>query len=233
MKKVLIFVMLFCIVPAWADEIILTMHDNRFYSEKDPKLANAGDVTAISDIYYYYNPTNKTLKVTQIEWLADGNGGEYQAPYDSVFNYTDITFDNMCEVLGVSYGVSYCDDVIQSKINEMRAEYESLSDSVKHPVDKYTLKSANEYTDARVNAMEKKLSSGIASASAMSAVAVSNVSKGEVSVGGGYGYYNSRSAIAFGAAVGVSDNWSVNAAVGLADSNVSCRAGTNYKFKLF
>lgn len=228
MKKVLIFVMLFCIVPAWAGETVLTMHDNRFYTEKDPKSAAAGDLTAISDISYYYNPTNKTLKVTQIEWLADGNGGEYQAPYDSVFNYTDITFDNMCEVLGVSY----CDDVIQSKINEMRTQYES-SLSGKHPIDKYTLKSANEYTDARVNAMEKKLSSGIASASAMSAVAVSNVSKGEVSVGGGYGYYNSRSAVAFGAAVGVSDNWSVNAAVGLADSNVSCRAGTNYKFKLF
>ena len=96
-----------------------------------------------------------------------------------------------------------------------------------------SLKSAYDYTDSRVNAMEEELSAGIASAAAMSSVAVSGVGKGEVSVGGGYGYYNSQSAVALGAAMGLSDNWSVNAAAGLADSNVTFRAGTNYKFKLF
>ena len=96
-----------------------------------------------------------------------------------------------------------------------------------------TLKAANAYTDNRVNTLEKELSAGIASAAAMSSVAVSGVSKGEVSVGAGYGYYNSQSAVAFGAAMGLTDNWSINAAAGLADSNVSFRAGTNYKFKLF
>lgn len=95
------------------------------------------------------------------------------------------------------------------------------------------LKSAYDYTDSKVNALEEDLSAGIASAAAMSSVAVSGVGKGEVSVGGGYGYYNSQSAIALGAAMGLSDNWSVNAAAGLADSNVTFRAGTNYKFKLF
>lgn len=96
-----------------------------------------------------------------------------------------------------------------------------------------TLQSANAYTDAQINSLEEELSAGIASAVAMSSVAVSNVAKGEVSVGGGYGYYNSQSAFAFGAAMGLSDNWSVNAAAGLSDSNVTFRAGTNYKFKLF
>ncbi len=95
------------------------------------------------------------------------------------------------------------------------------------------LKSAYDYTDSKVNALEEDLSAGIASAAAMSSVAVSGVGKGEVSVGGGYGYYNSQSAIALGAAMGLTDNWSVNAAAGLADSNVTFRAGTNYKFKLF
>ena len=95
------------------------------------------------------------------------------------------------------------------------------------------LKSAYDYTDSKVNAMEEELSAGIASAAAMSSVAVSGVGKGEVSVGGGYGYYNSQSAVALGAAMGLSDNWSVNAAAGLSDSNVTFRAGTNYKFKLF
>ena len=96
-----------------------------------------------------------------------------------------------------------------------------------------TLRAANEYTDNRVNTLEKELSAGIASAAAMSSVAVSGVSKGEVSVGGGYGYYNSHSAVALGAAMGLTDNWSINAAAALSDSNVSFRAGTNYKFKLF
>lgn len=95
------------------------------------------------------------------------------------------------------------------------------------------LKSAYDYTDHKVGALEEDLSAGVASAVAMSSVAVSGVGKGEVSVGGGYGYYNSQSAIALGAAMGISDNWSVNAAAGLADSNVTFRAGTNYKFKLF
>ena len=95
------------------------------------------------------------------------------------------------------------------------------------------LKSAYDYTDRKVDALEDDLSAGIASAAAMSSVAVSGVGRGEVSVGGGYGYYNSQSAIALGAAMGLTDNWSVNAAAGLADSNVTFRAGTNYKFKLF
>ena len=95
------------------------------------------------------------------------------------------------------------------------------------------LKSAYDYTDRKVDALEDELSAGIASAAAMSSVAVSGVGRGEVSVGGGYGYYNSQSAIALGAAMGLTDNWSVNAAAGLADSNVTFRAGTNYKFKLF
>ena len=96
-----------------------------------------------------------------------------------------------------------------------------------------SLKSAYDYTDKRVDALEEELSAGIASAAAMSSVVVSNVAKGEVSIGGGYGYYNSQSAVALGAAIGLTDNWSVNAAAGLSDSNVTVRAGTNYKFKLF
>ena len=96
-----------------------------------------------------------------------------------------------------------------------------------------SLQAAKDYTDVRFDELDQELSAGVASAVAMSSVAVSNVGKGELSVGGGYGYYNNQSAIAFGAAMGISDNWSVNAAAGLSDSNVTFRAGTNYKFKLF
>ena len=102
--------------------------------------------------------------------------------------------------------------------------------------DAMTLSKANSYTDSRVNTLEKNVSGGVAAATALSAVNVGNVKKGEVSVGGGYGYYNSQSAMAFGAAMGLSDRWSVNAGAGIASGDktqVSFRAGTNYKFKLF
>ena len=99
-----------------------------------------------------------------------------------------------------------------------------------------TLNQANAYTDAKVDTLEKNVSGGIAAATALSAVEVSNVKRGEMSVGGGYGYYNGQSAGAFGMAMGLSDNWSVNAGAGIAsgdETQVAFRAGTNYKFKLF
>ena len=102
--------------------------------------------------------------------------------------------------------------------------------------DALTLKQANAYTNKKVDTLEKNVSGGVAAATALSAVSVSNVGKGEVSVGGGLGYYNSQSAVAFGAAMGLSDRWSVNAGAGIATGDktqVSFRAGTNYKFKLF
>ena len=102
--------------------------------------------------------------------------------------------------------------------------------------DALTLSKANSYTDSRVNTLEKNVSGGVAAATALSSVGVSNVKKGEMSVGGGYGYYNNQSAMAFGAAMGLSDNWSINAGAGIASGDktqVTFRAGTNYKFKLF
>ncbi|MBQ0013375.1 MAG: YadA C-terminal domain-containing protein [Proteobacteria bacterium] len=90
--------------------------------------------------------------------------------------------------------------------------------------------------DSKVNELDENLSAGIASSVALSSVAVANVQKGEMSVGGGYGNYNSKSAMAFGAALGITNNWSANAGVGLGfgkDTKASFRVGTNYKFKLF
>ena len=255
MKRVIAVLLGLYSMPVMADNLLLTGYDDSFYSENDPAAAGAGDLTGISDTYYYYDPFNKTLVVQQTEWLGDGAGGEYEAPYDSTYYYTGVTFDNMCRKLG------YCDDRIQKIINEMRTEYEDYLSVSKEPERKieqeikdrinadeltlqkakaYTdeqtalmLKSANDYTDRKVGAMEKELSAGIASTAAMSSVEVSNVTKGEVSIGGGYGYYNSQSAVALGAAMGLTDHWSVNAAAGVADSNIAFRAGTNYKFKLF
>lgn len=84
-----------------------------------------------------------------------------------------------------------------------------------------------------VSDIEKDLSAGIASVAALSSVAVSDVARGEVSMGGGYGYHNGESAAAFGFAIGLTDNWSMNAGAGISSADTTFRAGTNYKFKLF
>ena len=112
--------------------------------------------------------------------------------------------------------------------NAMRNEFASANAE--------TLARANAYTDKKVDTLEKNVSGGVAAATALSAVSVSNVKRGEVSVGGGYGYYNDQSAVALGATMGLSDNWSVNAGAGVATGDktqFAIRAGTNYKFKLF
>lgn len=85
----------------------------------------------------------------------------------------------------------------------------------------------------RISDMNHELAAGIANVAALSAVAVSDVRQGEVSLGGGYGYHNAQSAVAFGTAIGLTDNWSMNAGVGFNDYDVTVRAGTNVKFKLF
>ena len=95
------------------------------------------------------------------------------------------------------------------------------------------LKSANEYTDRRVEHLEKDMSAGIANATALSAVAIPNVKKGQLAFSGGYGYYNSQSAVAFGATMGLTDNWSVNLGTGISDKSTSFRAGTTYILDLF
>ncbi len=99
--------------------------------------------------------------------------------------------------------------------------------------DTLTLAKANAYTDERVNELEKDMSSGIASATALSAVSVPNVKKGQLAVSGGYGYYNSQSAFALGAAVGLTSKWSANVGAALSDRNATFRAGTSYLIDLF
>ena len=131
------------------------------------------------------------------------------------------------------------DSALQSAIDNETARAQAAEAAIRNDFaagDAATLAKANAYTDKKVDTLEKNVSGGIAAATALSAVSVSNVSKGEVSVGGGYGYYNDQSAVALGATLGLSDRWSVNAGAGLATGDkaqFAIRAGTNYKFKLF
>nr|MBQ0091628.1 YadA-like family protein [Candidatus Enterousia merdequi] len=126
-------------------------------------------------------------------------------------------------------------DKIEQEVATARAA-EDLIRSKFEAADAATLQTANAYTDKKVDTLEKNVSGGVAAATALSAVEVSNVKKGEMSVGGGYGYYNGQSAVAVGAALGLCDSWSVNAGAGIAQGDktqFSVRAGANYKFKLF
>jgi autotransporter adhesin len=125
----------------------------------------------------------------------------------------------------LSIAQNYTDDQIEVAMNNMR-DYADTRDAL-------FLNQANAYTDKRIEKLDKDLSAGIASSAALSSVAVSGVKKGEVSFGAGFGHHNSQSAAAFGAVMGLSDGWSVNAGAGFSNSNVTVRAGTNYKFKLF
>lgn len=111
--------------------------------------------------------------------------------------------------------------------NELRSGLELHEENV--------LRNARTYTDKQVSKLEDNMSAGIASTAALSSVAVSGVGAGEVSIGGGYGYYNGKSALALGAAMGVKKNWTINAGAGLGmnGGDVTIRAGTNYKFKAF
>ena len=181
------------------------------------------------------------------QWVDDTLGIE-SANEDAV--KTALTGTNAGESTTITEAINTLDDVVSANTTNIAANTTAIADEVANRIaaddavlasakayadaqNSMSLQAANDYTDVRFNELDKELSAGIASVAAMSSVAVSNVGKGEVSVGGGYGYYNSQSAVAFGAAMGLSDNWTVNAAAGLSDSNVTFRAGTNYKFKLF
>ncbi len=145
------------------------------------------------------------------------------AGYGITDAYTTGEVDNL--VNGAKdFAKGYTDGIANGLRNEFAA------------ADALTLRSANAYTDSKVKSLEKNMSGGVAAATALSAVSVGNVNRGEVSVGGGYGYFNGQSAMAFGAAMGLSDSWSINAGAGIASGDstqFSIRAGTNYKFKMF
>ena len=189
---------------------------------------NAGESTTITeaintlDDVVSANATNIAANTTAIETeVARATAAEAELDGKISANATNIAANTTAIADEVANRIA-ADDAVLASAKAYADAQNSMS-----------LQAANDYTDVRFNELDKELSAGIASVAAMSSVAVSNVGKGEVSVGGGYGYYNSQSAVAFGAAMGLSDNWTVNAAAGLSDSNVTFRAGTNYKFKLF
>lgn len=144
---------------------------------------------------------------------------------------TDSAYEGETDNIGVVHGIINDTAVI------MQGYYTNAvlaNDAIALNNDAIALNSAAiSELDNRIDDIDSDLSAGIASVAALSSVAVSNVSRGEVSVGGGYGYHNGESAAAVGFAIGLTDEWSVNAGAGISSSDTTFRAGTNYKFKLF
>ena len=165
--------------------------------------------------------TTATNATNAVNATNDGQGRNIASTYATLQLVND-TVGDMSTVSGtyVSNTAS-----VATNLNQLSAAIDSIAAN--------SVAGANAYTDQRVEALDKDLSAGVAGAVALSSVAVSGVERGEVSVGAGYGYFNGQSAAAFGAAMGLSNRWSVNAGAGISNSDVSFRAGTNYKFKLF
>jgi hypothetical protein len=95
MKKLIsTFLVFICFSTANAAPGILIAYDSNIYFECCEPFA-IGDTTAYSDMYYYYDIKNKTMTITQTEWKRGAGGLDYPESNDAVFNYNDITIDNM------------------------------------------------------------------------------------------------------------------------------------------
>jgi hypothetical protein len=115
MKK--IFLTSICVIctnlAAYSTPFVWEYYDDTFYDETGglgPGEIQAGGLTGISDVYYKYYFDAKDMTLSQTEWLSDGAGDEYPAPYDSNFFYSNLYLGNP-GYIGVPETVNYVEDV--------------------------------------------------------------------------------------------------------------------------
>lgn len=84
----IIAIILTSVLPAMADNFVWTYVDTSYHEYADIATAPAGQLVGISDISYKYDLNNRQLVIHQTEWLSDGNGHDYEAPYDSTIRYS-------------------------------------------------------------------------------------------------------------------------------------------------
>lgn len=122
MKKIIFgFIGMFCAISAHAVDLTLVSYDGNMYSVMDPAYALVGQLTMVSDIYYYYKPFERSLILSQTEWVGDGNGHEYQAPYNpSNYYYSGITFENFDKMIGLEG-----DDILLQNIADLKNQFDN------------------------------------------------------------------------------------------------------------
>lgn len=220
-----------------ADVATVATLDNNYASQ-----AIADNLYSIAQTAQGVAQTNQNVNMANYDAAVE----LYNAPIEATITngannaITTALGDNGAIKLAIDDAKSYADSGDEATLASAKSYADSQDALTLNAAKAYadagnalTLNQANAYTDERVAKLDKDLSAGIASAAALSSVAVSGVKKGEVSVGAGFGHHNSQSAAAFGAAMGLTDRWSVNAGAGFSSADVTFRAGTNYKFKLF
>jgi hypothetical protein len=200
--------------------------------------ADSGDATTLASAKEYSDANLVTAK----DYADSGDATTLASAkeYSDANLVTAKGYADSRDAVTLADAKAYAESYADSKDAETLANANSYTDLALNSAKEYsdagnalTLHQANAYTDERIAKLDKDLSAGIASSAALSSVAVSGVSKGELSVGAGFGHHNSQSAAAFGAVMGLTDRWSVNAGAGFSNADVTVRAGTNYKFKLF
>ena len=123
MKKFIFgFIGMLLVFSSYAVDLTLVSYDGTmYYIVMDPAYASVGQKTMISDIYYYYKPFEHTLVLKQTEWLGDGKGAAYIAPYSpSEFFYTGITFENFDEKIGLEN-----DEIVLQNIADLKNQFDN------------------------------------------------------------------------------------------------------------
>lgn len=122
MKKIIFgFIGMLFVFSSYAVDLTLVSYDGNMYSVMDPAYASAGQLTMVSDIYYYYKPFERSLILSQTEWVGDGNGYDYPAPYNpSEYYYSGITFENFDKEIGFE-----SDEIVLQNIADLKNQFDN------------------------------------------------------------------------------------------------------------
>lgn len=189
---------------AFSAGTILFVYDPNFYSEagiEEGITYDAGTLTAISDIYYYYDIVNLTMQTSQTEWLSTGlapigtTGSEEAASYDSTFNYTGITFENMQSVL------TFIPDYVYDDFLTQFAEISSLSISIPYKTNAISKHIKNLF-NTNINMIDNRIDSPITNGISVYA----NQTYNQAKQNGYFGFSDTTTGVSLGIDNKINDN---------------------------
>ena len=117
------FITLYFYNSAYAINPIISAYNDTVYSLADPGHVPAGTATMQSDTYFFYNLETLDLDITLTEWIADGSGGEYIAPYSpTTFKYENVTLKDIATNPSINYFYWEADYILES-LRKQAKEY--------------------------------------------------------------------------------------------------------------